>query len=274
MSDLIILTPNVLVGGTDPVARARAYVGRELGSEDGIEQPIVAALNGATGKIERRVNRGMRVRTYRNQVTISCDTTVDDQTLTAASGLLALKVDDDASGSSLALGSRIASITSDAALELTRKATSGDAMTVTFGSAPIILDGDATDYIYIPERPVVEVYSAKWVAFDGTKTALDTTGARLDKHTGRYKLNADIFPRGKQNIEIECKAGVTPGVDWDLWNHLEAVCLRLVQVMFQDYIKQVGRAGDINIVQFTQHILDFKLPEDIAEGLQEIYQPW
>ena len=157
MSDLIILTPNVLVGGTDPVARARAYVGRELGSEEGIDQAIVAALNGATGKIERRVNRGLRVRTYREAVTISCDTTVDDQTLTAASGLLALKVDDDAVGASLALGSRIASITSDAALELTRKATSGDAMTVTFGSAPIILDGQATDYIYIPERPVVEV---------------------------------------------------------------------------------------------------------------------
>lgn len=279
MSDRPILTPNVLVGGADPVGRARGYINRNEGSEEGVDEWVVVALNGAVGKMEQKVGRKLRARTYRNPVTISCTATTDDQTLTAAAGLSALKTLDDSMGTLLAGGSRIDSITSDVALELSRKATGAGAVSVVFGSEPLLLDGDGSSTIFIPERPVVEVYSASWIDTDGTREALDLTGARLDKHTGRYRLPNDSFPDGDLNIEIECKAGILPPSitarsDHEEWNHVEQLCLRLCQVMFQDFMQQAGRVGDTNILQFTQHVSSFELPADIAEGLEEMVQPW
>lgn len=260
--------------------RARQYLKRpDAVSNDTEDAVITLALNAIPGMFEGEVGRKLACRVYRNAVTISCTATVNTTTLAAASGLLALKTLDDAVGSTLAVGSRVASITSDAELELSKPAASSGAASITFGSEPLVLDGTGTGEIYLTARPVVEVYSAKWVDSLGVKNALDLTLARLDKATGRYVLQSDVFPKGSLNIEVEAKAGyrepsATDRGDWEAWTRLEGLCLRTLQVMFQDFDTMAGRTGEISLATASMKVLDFKLPEDIREGLRAFAQPW
>lgn len=279
MSDRPLLSPNALVGGDDPVGRAMDYVKRLVGgSEDGVGDYIVLAINGATGRMERLTNRRLKSRTYRNTASISCGATLDSETLTG-SGFLDLKVGDDAVGANLEAGSRIDSIESAGSLTLTKKARATGTAAVTFGSAPITVNGEGSSSIRIPEYPVSEVYSVKEVDSTGTRTALDLAGARLDKLTGKLLLMTGVTTKGSINLEIECKAGyVQPTAtalgDWEEWNDLEQLCLRITQIMFQDYAQAVGRTGDKNIVQFTQHIVGFEMPADIADALRKYERLW
>jgi hypothetical protein len=258
---------------------ALSYLKRDFGKEAAAEDIVVLCINGVTGKMEDYTGRALRARTYRGTTTISCTSTVDVRTLTAAAGLNALKTLDDALGANLQPGTRVDSIESDLSLTLSKKAETTGAANVTFGSEPLALDGEGGNVAYLPERPVVEVYTAKWLDADGVKTALTLTGARLDKGTGRYLLPNDTFPKGKRNIEVECKAGVVPPTatdrgHWREWETLQALCLRGVQVAWQDYMQQVGRTGDVNVVQATQHIQSFKLPDDVREGLDRYARLW
>lgn len=270
------LSPYVL----SSVERAQAYLKRPesvLSDED--EDVVVLALNAIVGLFEGEVGRRLACRVYRNSVIVSCTATVGDEALAAASGLSGLKTLDDAVGSALEIGSRVASITNDTSLELTKKATATGTMSVTFGSEPIVLDGYGKSVIYIPERPVVEVYGVKWVDWNGVKTALDLTNSRLDKETGRLQLASEVFPKGSQNIELEVKAGywAASAIErghWGSWSQLEMLCLRAVQVMFQDFDQAAGRTGEISLATATMKIQDFKLPEDIQSGLRRFIQPW
>lgn len=260
--------------------RARQYLKRpDSVVSDTEEEVIILGLNAIPGLFEGEVGRKLACRTYRNAVTISCTATVNTTTLTAASGLLALKTLDDAVGVNLAIGSRVASITSDTALGLTKQAGASGAASVTFGSEPLVVDGTGTQEVYLPARPVVEVYRVKSVDGLGVKTALDLTSSRLDKKTGRLVLMSDVFPRGSLNIEIEAKAGyreptTTDRGDWEGWSRLEGLCLRAVAVMFQDFDTMAGRTGELSLATATMKIMDFKLPEDIREGLRQFAQPW
>lgn len=279
MSDRPLVTPNVLVGGDDPVARAQDILGRlTRGSEDGSPDLIVHALNAATACMEKMTNRRLRSRTYRETTAISCTSTVDSETVTGA-GFLNLKNADDAVGANLDAGSRIDTIASDGSLTLTKKARASGAATVTFGSVPIVVDGDGTSVIRIPEYPVSEVYSVTSVDTLGVETAHDLTNARLERTTGKLILATEATVKGLLNVRIECKAGyVQPSAsqigDWEDWNDLEKICLRLTQIMFQDYAQQVGRFGDKTIVQFTQHLVSFELPADLIEALGKYRRIW
>lgn len=262
------------------IERTRQYLKRP-GSvlEDNDADVIVEALNHVGGLFDGETGRKLACRTYRNASVISCTSTIDTKNLTAASGLLALKTLDDAYGANLTMGSRIDSITSDTALVLTKNATASGAMSVTFGSEPLVINGTGSAQIYIPVRPVVEVYTIKWVDSMGTKTDYDLTGARLDRETGLYVLMSDAFPRGTLNIEIECKAGyreptATDRGDWSTWAQLEGLCHRAVQVMFQDFAQAAGRTGEINLATASMKIMDFKLPDDIKGELATLVQPW
>ena len=277
MSDRPLLSPNVLVGGDDPVGRAIAYLDRADGSEDNIADMIVIALNGATGRMERLTKRKLKARTYRSTTAISATSTIDTEGLTGA-GFLALKTLDDALGVNLEAGSRIDAIAGDGSLTLTKKARASGAATVTFGSEPLKTNGDGKNVIWIPEYPVVEVYEVNHLDDVGVETALSLTNARLES-TGRLQLADDFAPKGDQNILIECKAGYLPPSatvpgDWEEWNDLEQICLRLTQIMFQDFAQHVGRSGDISIVQFTQHVVGFELPADITQALEKYGRLW
>lgn len=276
MSDKPVLTPNVLVGGVDPAGRAKAYLARVDGSEDAhiAEDMTVLALNGATARIERITGRRLRARTYRTAATIASVTTTANSRTATGAGFNALKVDDDAVGANLSEGTRIASIESDTSLTLTRGAATSGAASVTFGSDPLVISGDGTAWLQIPQFPVIELYSVKSIDLSGVKTAIDLATARLVKSTGRVFLPNASFPSGEENIEVECRAGYRPGSEIDEFNDLEQACLRLCQVMWQDYRKSVGRTGDINVVQFAQHIQSFEMPADVGQALRNYERLW
>ena len=266
------LTPYAL----SSIERATAMLKRDQSAEDYFGDWLPLLLNAATARLESILNRKLAARTYRNSVTISCGSTLNDETLTGA-GFLALKALDNAVGVKLAGGSRVLSITSDTALELTRKTTvaTGTA-NVTFGSRPITVSGRGSSAIWIPEAPVHEVYSAKVIESDGTKTALDLDAARIVPESspgyGKLILMSDEFPEGDRNIEIECLAGyrapsTTEVGDWEPWNDLEQACLRLCQVWFQDFANAVGRGGQIDLNVMRQTSSSLAMPRDIKEAL-------
>lgn len=275
MDGLVELSPNAL----STLDRAVHYIGRDKGAEQDAEEWAAILLNASSGRIQRYCGRELACRTHRTSSTISCTSTVDDQTLTGA-GFLALKAVDDAMGVNLAFGSRIQSITSDAALELTRKAKVTGSASVTFGSAPLTLSGSGTDTLRIPQSPLVEVYSAKWLDPAGLKTAIDLTAHRIVRETtpGESQLilmSGDTFPWGRQNIELELKVGLrapsaTDLGDLDDWNDLELACLRLIEIGWQDFKSHAGRSGDLSLVQAAQHITSFKLPDDISQALAPV----
>lgn len=240
------------------------------------------AINAITGKFERHTGRKLAARVYRNPVQISgCGTTVNDETVTGA-GLNAVKALDDVAGAGVALGSRVAVPTSSVALELTKKAkATGSPVTLTFGSAPMTVDGTGCGDLWLPEYPVHEVYSIKHLDALGMPVALVLDGIRIQADTGHVILPNDSVPKGELNVEVECLAGYRapnevrgdPG-DWEAWSELEMLAWRAIQVAFQDFMQQVGRTGDINVLQATQHVTSFTMPADIREGLRPFTRLW
>ena len=233
-----------------------------------------------TGRFETLTRRKLLVRTYRDPVQISCTTSENDETVTG-SGLDALKRYDDVSGAGLALGTRVESITNAGSIELSKKAKAAGTSVRTFGSAPLQVDGTGTCELYAPERPLHEVYAIKRLDSFGFVTALDLTDMRIDAETGLIVLPGDYFPKGSLNIELHCCAGYRPpsevagdSGDWEQFQDLEMLALRAIQVGFQDFMQQAGRSGDITVLQATQRIQSFRLPDDIRQGLASFRRLW
>lgn len=272
MDGVVEVSPNALT----TLERAKSMLRRDESVEDFFPVWLPVLINSATARLERLTGRRLAARTWRTPVTISCGHTADDATITGA-GFTALKALDDAIGGNLPGGSRVFSITSGTALELTKKAKTTGTANITFGSAPMTLSGDGTTTIRVPEAPLLAVYGASSLDDGGVATALDLTGARIVAEGSPgygvlHLMSGDTFPKGMQNIVLELKAGYAPPSeselgDWESWHDLEQQCLRLIQVSFQDYSKMVGRTGDLNLVMAAQHITSFKLPDDIREGL-------
>lgn len=257
------------------LAELTEYLQRVKVQEDVDPARIIRAGNHAIAYAENRTARRLVARTYREPVSIaSCVVTAADATVTGA-GFDDLYVGDEVVGSGLDIGSRVASITSDAALELDRPAlTTVDPATLTFGSARLRVDGTGSTRLQIPEWPVQALYSAVWVDSDGTETALDLTGYRLESATGSLILPNDTFPEGEMNVLVACEAGyreptATRRGDFAKWTALQRVCLRLAQVFFQDEQRNPGRIVDRSLGQVTSQLPSFKVPDDIESELEQ-----
>lgn len=248
-----------------------AYLNRG-GTDQADVTTAAQAGNAAVGWMERRTQRRLAARTYRTAVTIDCGTTINDTTVTGT-GFTALKVLDDVVGAGLPAGARVASITSDTALELNVEATATDAsVDLTFGSAPLTADGDGGGMVYVPEYPVREVYGVSWLDAAGTATALSTTGARIVDREGRYLLPAGV-PAGDGNIAIECCAGYaeptgTDRGDWAEWGDLQRIFLRCAQIYHQDAFTSRGRIVSNTLLSQGVQLPDFRMPADVEDGIK------
>lgn len=243
------------------------------------ERPqIVAALNAAAVFMESAKGTGRRLveRTYRDPVTVAdCTTTSNSKNVTSSAGFGNVKRGDPVAGAGIQPGTFVRTWTSASAIELSQAATAtaSDA-SLTFGSAPLVVSGTGASTIYIPERPVSEVYGARWVGADGTETDFDLTGARiLDAEVGLYRLaSGEAFPRGVSNIEIDCRAGYREPTATDLghedWHLLQRLCHRLAQCYFQDQQNALGRVADKTLGQASFRFVDFDLPLDVKQGLE------
>jgi hypothetical protein len=252
-----------------------AYLKREKAMEDADPDRIVRAGNRAVSWMEMRTARALVARTWREPVTIACGLTVDLPTATGTGFTASVKAYDEVVGDvALALGSRVLSVESNTSLTLTEKAVATDAtVSLTFGSEPLVVSGDGSEEIYVPEFPVHEVYGAWAREADGTLVALDISGARLDKSSGRYVLTNDFFPSGTLNIVIECLAGyrapsVTSRGDWSAYMELQGICHRAAQVFFKDEKDSPGRLVSQTVAQMGGSLPNFRMPEDIDSAIE------
>lgn len=257
---------------------ALAHLERKEGSEDDADDRIRRAVNWATHEMERFTKRRLAARTYRSTTVISCTSTANSKTLGGTGFVTSLKALDDVVGTPLSAGSRVASITSAVALELNVPAVSAATFNATFGSERLRMDGTGEAVLWLPERPVIEVYAAAYVDDDGTETALDLTGARLVRETGEYRIPYDTAPKGDGNILVSCAAGYRQATATSLgdddWYDLEHWCLRLTEIYFKDSLQRRGRETSGAIMSESSGVPHFKMPEDAAAGLARYVRHW
>lgn len=260
-------------------AELLAYLNRAVGAGEGDSERVIRAANHAAGYAERRTNRRLTARVYRAAAAIaSCATTISDTDVTGTGFTAGVKALDEVTGVGLQPGTRVASVTSNTALVLDRPALATGTVSLTFGSERLAVDGSGSQVLMCPEYPVQELYSAAYLDSDGTETALDTTAYRIGR-TGRIYFPNDTFPEGELNILIGCRAGyqepsATYRGDFNDWQAIQHMHLRLAQVFFQDEASQPGRIVDRSIAQFSANVPDFKLPADIEELLAQFKRLW
>lgn len=262
------------------LAELTEYLQRSAGEGDGDSGRAIRAGNHAVGHMELRTGRRLVMRTYRGADAVaSCTTTIDTLAVTGSGFSTYAKAGDDVVGTALQPGSRVASVTSDTALTLDRPATATGTVTLTFGSEPLAVDGTGASHVFVPERPVRALYAASYLDASGAETALDTTGYRLDRHTGRLVLPNDVFPEGDLNVRLEVSAGYTePSAtergDFSEWMALQHLFLRLAQIYFQDEQTMPGRVVDRKILQSGGTIPDFRMPQDVQDLLAQFARRW
>jgi hypothetical protein len=258
--------------------RALFELGRNRAIEPDEQDRIVDAVNWASGEMERYTARKLRLRTYRDTNAIACTWTEGSKTIAGTTFTTTLYVGDGVVGTGLAPGSRVDSIAGATSLTLSAPTLSGSSGTLTFGSAPLVVNGDGTSTLWVPEYPLTSLHSVYYLDVDGNGTALDITGARIEKATGKVYLTQDTVPAGTMNIEVNCTAGyeaptaTTSGSAE--WYDLEHWCLRLATVQFQDSIQKRGRIVSETLLQSSSTLPDFKMPADIAGGLAPYRRLW
>lgn len=268
-----ILNPYAPLASIDVLT---AYLKRDLASNTGDLDQVIRAANKASAWMAGRTTRRLVGRTYRNPVTLTGLTTTQDSPAVTGAGFLALKADDDAVGAQLSAGSRILSITDDGHMTLNRPAAAGSAggASITFGSAPLQMDGPRRNQadFYIPEYPLNALYSIVYIDASGLRTSMDLTNARIQKETGRVHLLSSGLPWGSINIEVEAHCGyLQPTASrlghWDEWSDLQGILLRATQVIFQDMLNSSGRIVSKTIGPAVSQLPDFKMPDDIESAI-------
>jgi hypothetical protein len=143
-----------------------------------------------------------------------------------------------------------------------------DSSSVVVGKRPtLVLDGDGTAELYFPEYPVNTVSSIIERYPDGTTTrALNITGLRYISGHGIY-LPYDSFSKSKSNIEVVCNLGYSSSSHARERRALEAVCLRWVQVLWQDRDAVIGRGSSFGVGGDAVQLSESAMPADIQAAL-------
>lgn len=282
MADVQHLTPYGFAG----LDELRAYMHREGVATPERDLPrLIEAANEALAWMEsdEGAGRALAVRTYRTASSIaSCVLTADSTAVTGSGFTAGVKQWDDVVHEDLQPGTRVASVTSNTALVLTKPAAVADAAaTLTFGSAPLLVDGMGGYEFMVHEYPVIELYSVKWIDdTTGALTALDLTAARpLDPDRRRWRLPNDANPKGEQNLQVECLVGyrqpsATVIGDWTAWNALKRIQCRAAMVIFQDWARGAGRIVSENLAQQGVNIGSWTMPKDVRDSIMAFRRLW
>jgi hypothetical protein len=256
-----------------PTTLEEAVTFLDRGGIESDRAKIAIAANSAAIWMERHLARRLVSRTYRTAVAVAgCVIAANSKAIAGAGFAASLKQHDAIVGPGIAPGSRIESVDSDAAATMNNAATApGDPVTLTAGSEPLVEDGTGKRTLYCSEFPLTELFAARSIANDGTETALDIAGYRLDRKLGLLILTADGFPQGDANVELECRAGyrapsATERGD-DEWATLQWACHRLMLCLFKDQSDKLGRAVSQQIGAASVTLTDFRPPADVVNML-------
>lgn len=130
----------------------------------------------------------------------------------------------------------------------------------------LVLDGNGSQVIRLPQYPVTAFSSAVYLDENNNEFPLEITGARVDRAAGIVTLTRDMWRLGEQNILVACTAGYTSADAEDL-SVLEYACLRLVEAYYQRWKNRLGiteRASEGGVA--TSFLTD-EMPKDVADML-------
>ena len=133
----------------------------------------------------------------------------------------------------------------------------------------LVLNGDGTHEIIVPEFPVTALASVKQRLSDGSSQPLDISGARFDANL--IYLPNSIAPSGTLNIVVECTAGYLTGTHVYELTGLEDACVAIVRIAWQDYQTQIGRGVEANVAGGSIRMIDAPLPLNIR-GMLDPYR--
>lgn len=138
-----------------------------------------------------------------------------------------------------------------------------------------MVSGRGTDCVTLPEWPVTAFAGAWYAASDGAAlvlTRLSDAVYQLEPG-GILRLLSDNFPTGINNIRVAATCGYVAGAhDAELYE-LEHACLRVTQVLWQDWRNQVGRATAVSGGGQSLSFSDGDLPPDVKQILEPYARP-
>lgn len=269
------------------VGLAAKYIRRgDLSTDDGEEPELWcrAFINSTTAVIEAKTGRPLAARSYRTE--ISGSYTLADGSAEVVGDTAVLRERDELAGDGIPIGSIIDSIDDATHFTMSKKASETGAKTLTFGFGPLVCDGRPGDVtregyqiLQVPEYPVQALHSVSYRDAAGALTAVDITGARIDRNTGRVVLPVGYLPSGDQNIEIECVAGYLPPragriQGFNGWHDLAWAQARMVKIGWSDFLKGFGRTANIQFGEVNEFINDYRWPADIDECFKRHRRMW
>lgn len=267
------VSPHAFISTEELQARLK----RVLSAEDDVEQRLTDAVNAATDWMEMATRRKLRARNHRTANTVAF-TASSGATAYTAGVTTALYVGDDMTGAGVGIGSQVSAIGSGTALTASRKTTAALSGTnVTFGSRPLRCSGDGTNELYLPERPIVQVFSI-YDEVNGVQTALDLSNAVYDYDVGRILLANDTFPKGNLNLVVNARLGYAEPSATDLGHPsfftLESLAMRVAEVFFTDALQIRGRAQDIAAGGLSTTVGAAPMPADIVNSILPFVRRW
>lgn len=256
------------------VTEAEALSGIRRDGGDPVEKEVPAiqrAFGRAISWMENRTGRRLACRTYRDAVTLTGTAANDALALTLASGTV--YAGDDVVGAGMQPGTIVDAV-SGLSVTLSKKTTAQIASgSLTFGSERLQWSGHGPgDEVYFPETPVKAIYSLGWLDGAGQETAIDTTGARLDRATGLYFLPNGGIPQDPLAIIGAFRAGyerptATSRGDSADWYALQGLQIRIAQIFFDDERRNPGRPTGRSLGALGANMPSFKMPDDVKESI-------
>lgn len=137
------------------------------------------------------------------------------------------------------------------------------------GKRPTLkLDGRGSATIMMTEYPINTITSMTERYADGVSTRpLNLTGLRIMTGHQVYLPN-DSFAYGFRNIEVVCNLGYAAVTHDRERRALEAICLRWVQVLWQDRDAAIGRGTTFGVGGETVQLIQSAIPPDILDALR------
>lgn len=132
----------------------------------------------------------------------------------------------------------------------------------------LLLDGDGSNSLLLPEYPVTAVSSVRWRDGNDAYNASTITSARFGAD-GLLHLPNDSFPKGVKNIEVECTAGFVAGTHDAQLAALELCCKRIVQIGYADWDQKMARGTGISIQGFSVNFVRGAFPRDVMETINQ-----
>jgi hypothetical protein len=122
------------------------------------------------------------------------------------------------------------------------------------------------------------LYSASISYPDGTSIPMSLAGAHYEYETGLVALANDAFPKGRLNIDLECRAGYVQPTATDYghqdWYDLEALAYRIAEIAYTDALNIRGRYEEVSAGSLSARTGSGDMPADVVAAIKRFCRRW